>query len=543
MKYFIYCRRSQDREDKQTLSIESQKRDLLQVAKNKGLKIVEVIEESQSAYKRGRPKFNAMMERIENGEANAVLTWHLTRLARNAADGGLITTLIDEEKIKELRTPEKVYLNNRDDKFMMAIHFAMAKKSSDDTSAFVKNNVKTKLEKGEYPGVAPYGYLNIDRNGVISGKRFDRQKQGILEDLDSPLRRIELDPIEGPLIRKIIDLALTGAYSMPMLQEEAFNLGIKGKISGKKICKQSLIDLLSSTFYTGKFKYLDEIHQGIHEPLMTEEEHQKIQVILRSKSRPKKIKREYHFSGIVECPECDHPMSGEFQKQTHYYRCAKAKGREAICGNKRHIRQDKLEEEMIETLKRIRIPDRILAWALKYLKVSYLEENKVLTGKQTLIDKNIAEEKGKLERLTAKWLSESNINGDLISDEDYKEKKKVLKANIEAWKKQLADSDNEKDNWLSKCEAFFEKVRNLSREYKTADTLIDKRIFLNSIGAKFIRTGEKMTVQLEEPFSLLLQEKILYQSIRTAKKGLLETKEGHSTSEMSIWLLGLDSNQ
>ena len=324
LKYIIYCRRSQDREDQQTLSIESQKRELLKVARNKGLHVVDIVEESKTAYKRGRPKFNAMMERIEMGEANAILTWHLTRLARNGADGGLIITLIDEGSIKELRTPEKVYLDNSDDKFMMTIHFAMAKKSSDDTSAFVKNNVKTKLEKGEYPGVAPYGYLNIDMNGVISGKRFDRQKQGVLEELSRPLKRIEVDPIEGPLIRKLIDFALTGAYSIPMLQEEAFKMGIKGKVSGKKMCKQSLIDLLSNIFYTGRFSYLEEIHQGAHDPLMNEEEYQKLQVILKGRSRPKQFKREYPFSGMVYCHECEHPMSGEYQKETHYYRCAKA---------------------------------------------------------------------------------------------------------------------------------------------------------------------------------------------------------------------------
>ncbi len=225
LKYIIYCRRSQDREDKQTLSIESQRRELLAYAKKHDLKVAEVIREDASAYKRGRPQFGRMMEIIEAGKANAVLTWHLTRLARNGADGGLIISFMDEGKIKELHTPEKSYVNTPDDKFMMTIHFAMAKKSSDDTSSFVKNNTKTKLDKGEYPGVAHYGYLNIDPNGVIAGKRFTNEKQRILESLGRPLRRIEQDPIEGPLIRKLIDMALTGAYNLRQLQEEGYVLG------------------------------------------------------------------------------------------------------------------------------------------------------------------------------------------------------------------------------------------------------------------------------------------------------------------------------
>lgn len=543
LKYIIYCRRSQDREDQQTLSIESQRRELLKVAKAKGLNIVSIIEESKSAYKRGRPEFNKMMNQIENGEANAILTWHLTRLARNGADGGLIITLIDEKKIKELRTPEKVYVDNSDDKFMMTIHFAMAKKSSDDTSAFVRNNVKTKLEKGEYPGVVPYGYVNTDIHGVISGKRFDNKKQALLEQIGRPLKRIEVDPIEGVLIRKLIDLALTGAYSIPMLQEEAFKIGMKGKISGKKIAKQTLINILTNIFYTGRFKYLDEIHQGVHEPLMTEDEYQKIQEILKSRSRPKKYTRDYFFSGRVLCPECSYPMSGDFQKKKHYYRCGKAKGENATCDYKTYIRQDTLEEEMIETLKKVQIPERIINWSLKYLKQCYLEENKVLTGKQTLIDKSIAEEERKLERLTAKWLGEKNLNGELISDEDYKNQKNTIKEKIELYKEQSADNDNEKDNWLSKCETFFEKVRNISGEYKSASTLVDKRIVLNSIGAKFIRQDEKMTVQLEEPFSIFMETKTQYSSSRPLKKRSNKPESTVLIPEMDFWLLGLDSNQ
>ncbi len=173
MKYFIYCRRSQDREDKQVLSVESQKRELAALASKLNLDIVDVITEEERAYKRGRKHFNEMMNRIEEGDANGILVFHLTRLARNAADGGLIISFIDENKIKEIRTIDSVYTNSSDSKFMMSIHFAMAKKSSDDTSTFVKNNTKTKVEHGEFPGTVAYGYLNIGLKVLISKNMGD----------------------------------------------------------------------------------------------------------------------------------------------------------------------------------------------------------------------------------------------------------------------------------------------------------------------------------------------------------------------------------
>ena len=52
--------------------------------------------ENQSAYKAGRPQFNAMLARLEKGEAEGILTYHLTRLARNSYDGGRLIYMMDE---------------------------------------------------------------------------------------------------------------------------------------------------------------------------------------------------------------------------------------------------------------------------------------------------------------------------------------------------------------------------------------------------------------------------------------------------------------
>ena len=52
-----------------------------------------------------------MIEEIEKGKINAILTWHLTRIARNSYDGGRIIYLMDEGLLKEIRTPDGIYKN------------------------------------------------------------------------------------------------------------------------------------------------------------------------------------------------------------------------------------------------------------------------------------------------------------------------------------------------------------------------------------------------------------------------------------------------
>ena len=68
-KYFLYARKSTDVEDKQVLSIEAQIAELRKYARDNGLYIIDTIIEKRTAKTPGRPKFGAMLKRIEANEA------------------------------------------------------------------------------------------------------------------------------------------------------------------------------------------------------------------------------------------------------------------------------------------------------------------------------------------------------------------------------------------------------------------------------------------------------------------------------------------
>ena len=77
---FLYARKSTDVEDKQVLSIDAQLHELREFAAREGVNIVEELVEKQSAKAPGRPIFDAMLGRIEAGEADGILAWHPDRL-------------------------------------------------------------------------------------------------------------------------------------------------------------------------------------------------------------------------------------------------------------------------------------------------------------------------------------------------------------------------------------------------------------------------------------------------------------------------------
>jgi len=128
MRYFQYIRKSTDDGDHQALSLEKQEREnLRRFGDDPEVVIVETIEEKRSAKVPGRPLFNQMLNRIERGEADAILAWQPNRLARNSIDGGRVIYLLDTGKLKDLKFANYTFENNPQGKFMLSIAFANAK--------------------------------------------------------------------------------------------------------------------------------------------------------------------------------------------------------------------------------------------------------------------------------------------------------------------------------------------------------------------------------------------------------------------------------
>jgi site-specific DNA recombinase len=269
LKYIAYSRKSTEGEDRQTLSLDDQKRELEGLAQRENLKITESYlgtekGESQSAHKRGRPIFKHVMEQIEAGEANALLVWHPNRIARNMSDGGLVITLLDEGKLLAVKTPTKTYYNAPDDKFFLQMEFGMAKKSSDDNSVVVKRGLRSKVDKGWLPSRAPIGYMNT--------KNFEEKGQNkILKDEE----RFEI-------VRSMWQMMLTGNHSVMQILERAsteWNLKLRATKSNpfdKTISRTTLYKVFTNPFYYGYFEYgispdsSKMLHKGSHEAMITE---------------------------------------------------------------------------------------------------------------------------------------------------------------------------------------------------------------------------------------------------------------------------------
>ena len=127
MNFLLYARKSSDRDDMQALSIESQLVELRSLARKESLHIAEEFIEARTAKDPGRPVFNRMIQTIQAGSVDGILSWHPDRLARNALDGGMIMFLLDTGKLSTLKFPTFWFENTPQGKFMLQIAFGQSK--------------------------------------------------------------------------------------------------------------------------------------------------------------------------------------------------------------------------------------------------------------------------------------------------------------------------------------------------------------------------------------------------------------------------------
>lgn len=309
IKYILYARKSSESEDRQILSIDSQIKELTELAQKENLKIVEVITESKSAKAPGRKGFGGLMQKIKQGKANGILCWKLDRLARNPVDGGEVNWMLQQGVIGHIKTFSRDWYPT-DNVLMMSVEFGMANQFILDLSSNTKRGMKAKVQQGGWPHLAPPGYLNNPQAKI---------KKGVKE--------IIKDPDNFTLIKRAFDKMLTGNYSTPSVLEKLNKWGYRNR-QGNKMSRTTLYNIFSNPFYYGHFEYprnSGNWYKGKHEPMISREEYNRIQTLMGKQKGIVKIKRFFAFRGFIKCGECGASITAEkkTKKQkngnTHHY--------------------------------------------------------------------------------------------------------------------------------------------------------------------------------------------------------------------------------
>ncbi len=347
MRYCLYARKSMESEEAQVLSIDSQIKEMTELAQKEGLNVVELKRESHSAKEAGaRPVFNELVEDLKSGKFNGILTWAPDRISRNAGDLGRIVDLMDQGLLKDIRTYGQRFGNNPNEKFLLMILGSQAKLENDNKRINVKRGLKARVEMGLWPCIAPTGYLN--------DKRSDHKCE------------LLVDPVRGSTMTQMFERVGNDRWSGRRVYKWLKNELHFTSRTGKALSLSNIYNLLRNPLYFGIFEYprgSGNWYTGKHSPLITRDLFQAVQEKLAEESRPKKKSQDFTFTKLMICGICGSGITAQEKQKSLvdgsinfyvYYSCCKSKNRE--CKNP-YIREDRLIEQLLALLENIDIDE------------------------------------------------------------------------------------------------------------------------------------------------------------------------------------------
>jgi len=314
IEYCLYARKSSEDDERQAMSIDSQIKEMTDLAIKDEITIKEVRKESHSAKESGqRPVFVQLLNDIRNGRFTGILTWAPDRLSRNAGDLGMLVDLMDQVKLLQIRTYSQVFSNNPNEKFLLMILCSQAKLENDQKGLNVKRGIRAKCEMGWRPGVAPLGYFNRAFNGI---------------------KDVIIDPERGPIVTEAFNKVVYGNIHGRALKKWLDKKGFTNR-SGKPISLSQVYLMLKNPFYYGEFEYpinSGNWYKGSYKPLITKKVFETVKRKLVVPEKPKWGSKTFTFKGLFKCATCGSNLVGEdkFRQRKYgepryhvYYHCSR----------------------------------------------------------------------------------------------------------------------------------------------------------------------------------------------------------------------------
>ena len=270
-----------------------------------------------------RPGFQKMLEDVEAGKIDTVITKDLSRLGRDYIQTGYyIDIYFKEHNVRYIAMNDSID-TVQDNNDIAPFKNILNDMYAHDLSRKVKAAKKQRAMKGYFiSGQAPYGY------------KIDPENKN----------HLIIDYAVAPCVQRLFQLAEKG-NTLREIAETMTNEGIlspgayKAKNGDMRFqrylkddlnawCVSTIVQILKDPVYTGNMvNHKDEIKnyktkvrrrvpkeewiivENTHEPIVSKELFDHVQIILDSKARPRRHHFENVLDGYVFCGECGHRMT------------------------------------------------------------------------------------------------------------------------------------------------------------------------------------------------------------------------------------------
>lgn len=366
-------------------SLEGQQKEIEAYCQAYDIEVISVYSDEGKSGKsiQGRPEFQRLLRDIEEREeVDYVIVWKLSRFGRNARETLNSLEFLQKHRCNLISKEERLDSSDKNGKFMIALLSAMAEMERENIIEQTNNGKKYNALSGNWNGgKTPYGYI------LYEGK-------------------LVINPSEAEVVKKIFNLylsndsigcsgvtAILNKEGIPPRQELRLDRkAMEQSGSDEKIYippvtswyTTTVRKILDHPVYCGKLRWGSSktitengktkrvkgdneiIVEGTHEPIITEEVYQRVQIKRKATGIQFHDRGPAHesahniFNQIARCPQCGRGMIAYNRKYkrvsgevitTCTYICGYYNNHKQGDCSKNQIKAEYLEGEVVDTIK------------------------------------------------------------------------------------------------------------------------------------------------------------------------------------------------
>ncbi|MGC9977028.1 MAG: recombinase family protein [Syntrophales bacterium] len=311
-------------------------------------------EEGFSGKDLKRPSFQRMIADIQRGKINTVIVKKIDRLSRSIVDFENVYKMFDDSGVDLISIQENFDTSTAIGRSVIRIVLIFAQLEREQTSERTIDVMAYRAKQGLFNG----GYPRLGYDIDYENKCLIPNESEIWSAKEIFTTYIRL----GSLSKTARELNDKG-YRLKSWTTRAGQ-----KRGGERFQKNSVSRILNDPIYIGKVKYKNNIYDGQHQAIISEELFNATQTILQTNNVTKKGYRQndnsFYLKGLVRCGSCRSYMAPSFAyskgKKYFYYRCTADNDRSKSQCRIGSVHARKLEDLVVDELKFLAEDPRII---------------------------------------------------------------------------------------------------------------------------------------------------------------------------------------
>lgn len=440
----------------------------------------------ESADRKIRKKFDEMISYVKkNKNISAIITYRVDRITRNFRDAVSLDNLrLEYEKEIHFVNDRLVITQKSTGRDIQDwdLKVFLAKQTINRLKDDERISRKRKLESGELPGPAPFGYKNIT--------------------LDNKKKWIEPHELKSLIVKKIFQWYASENYSL-------LEISRKLRKEYKTNKSKSMVHfMLNNRFYIGYMTNEGKEYPHKYEQIIDKKLYDKVQAVINGRSgstkRFKYAGKEFAYRGLLRCHQCGCMITPELKKRKlangnynyhTYYHCTNYhKSHDKV----KNVKESTIDEQFAELFDNLKIPEKELKRIVYTLKQAHQDKDHFFEQEYKYLNSQLSKQR---KRVSTAY--EDRLDGCITRDkyEEIRKESEIKQKELEKKITELSETEREYYMTVSLLVELGARSSDIFKRSKPHE----KRALLNFVLSNRELDGEKLLYTAKFPFNMVLK--------------------------------------